>query len=107
MLAVKGIWKYSKTIIAESEYGIIRVADKFDIIWLKQQRNSLQDQTDIERLLHEKLETVLAQLSDLYEFNKKLKSYKLQKQEKGQGVEVSEPANDDPAHALRRDVADE
>jgi hypothetical protein len=41
------------TIIAESEYGIIRVADKFDIIWLKQQRNSLQDQADIERLLHE------------------------------------------------------
>lgn len=54
-----------------------------------------------------KLETVLAQLSDLYEFNKKLKSCKLQKQEKGQGVEVSEPANDDPAHALRRDVAEE
>ncbi len=28
-----------------------------------------------------KFETVLSQLSDLYEFNKKLKSYKLQKQE--------------------------
>lgn len=41
------------TIIAQSEHGIIRVADKFDIIWLKQQRNSLQDQADIERLLHE------------------------------------------------------
>jgi hypothetical protein len=42
------------TIIAESEHGIIHVANKFDIIWLKQQRNSLQDQADIERLLHEK-----------------------------------------------------
>ncbi|MGE4441694.1 MAG: hypothetical protein AB7D27_09420 [Desulfomicrobium sp.] len=51
-----------------------------------------------------KLETVLAQLSDLYEFNKKLMSYKLQKQEKGQGVDVSEPANDDPASTSNRDV---
>lgn len=42
------------TIIAESEHGIIHVANKFDVIWLKQQRNSLQDQADIERLLHEK-----------------------------------------------------
>ena len=50
------------------------------------------------------LETVLAQLSDLYEFNKNLKSYKLQKQEKGQGVEVSESANDDPASVSSRDV---
>lgn len=42
------------TVIAESEHGFIRVANKFDIIWLKQQRNSLQDQADIERLLNEK-----------------------------------------------------
>ncbi len=54
-----------------------------------------------------KLETVLAQLSDLYEFNKKLKSYKLQKQEADEGRELSKPESDDPAHALRRDVADE
>jgi hypothetical protein len=53
------------------------------------------------------LETVLAQLSDLYEFNKKLKSYKLQKEESGQGEELSRPESNDPAHALRRDVAEE
>jgi hypothetical protein len=50
-----------------------------------------------------KLETVLAQLSDLYEFNKKLKLYELQKQE---GESISSES-DAPAHALRRDVADE
>jgi hypothetical protein len=53
------------------------------------------------------LETVLAQLSDLYEFNKKLKSFTLQKEEAGQGGEISEQGNDAPASALRRDVADE
>lgn len=53
------------------------------------------------------IETVLAQLSDLYEFNKKLKSYKLQKQEADQGRELSKPASDDPTRALRRDVAEE
>jgi len=53
------------------------------------------------------LETVLAQLSGLYEFNKKLKSYTLKKEEPGQGGKISKPANDVPAHALRRDVADE
>lgn len=53
------------------------------------------------------LETVLAQLSDLYEFNKKLKSYKLQKEESGPGGEVSAPDNDDPSRSLRRDVVDE
>ena len=50
------------------------------------------------------LETVLAQLSDLYEFNKKLKSYKLQKQEAGHGRELSKPDNDNPASASSRDV---
>ena len=42
-------------------------------------------------------------MSDLYEFNKKLKLYELQKQE---GESISSES-DDPAHALRRDVADE
>ncbi|MBU4525588.1 MAG: hypothetical protein KUA37_15760 [Desulfomicrobium sp.] len=51
------------------------------------------------------LETVLAQLSDLYEFNKKLKLYALQKQD--QEGEPFSSDSDDPAHALRRDVADE
>ncbi len=37
-------------LIAQGEHGIARVADKADIIWLKRQRNSLQDQADIERL---------------------------------------------------------
>ncbi len=39
---------------AQGEYGIARVADKSDIIWLKRKRNSLQDQADIERLENEK-----------------------------------------------------
>lgn len=54
-----------------------------------------------------KLKTVLAQFCDLYEFNKKLKSCKLQKQEKRQGGEISEPGNDAPAQGADRDVADE
>ncbi len=37
-------------LIAEGEHGITHVAEKSDIIWLKRQRNSLQDQADIERL---------------------------------------------------------
>lgn len=41
-------------LIAKGEHGLARVANKLDIIWLKQQRNSLQDQADIERLLNEK-----------------------------------------------------
>ena len=41
-------------LIAKSEHGIAHVADKADIIWLKRQRNSLQDQADIERLEDEK-----------------------------------------------------
>ena len=38
---------------ARSEYGVAHVARKVDIIWLKKQRNSLQDQADIERLNNE------------------------------------------------------
>lgn len=38
---------------AHGEGGIIRVARKDDLIWLKKQRFSLQDQADIERMLHE------------------------------------------------------
>jgi len=53
------------------------------------------------------LETVLAQLSDLYEFNKKLKSYKLQKEVLGQAEELSKPGSDVPVHVLRRDVVEE
>lgn len=41
-------------LIAQGEHGIVHVAEKTDIIWLKRQRNSLQDQADIERLTHEK-----------------------------------------------------
>ena len=52
------------------------------------------------------LETVLAQLSDLYEFNKKLKSCKLQKEETRQGGEVPEPGNNVPAQGTDRDEAD-
>ena len=36
---------------AESEEtGVVRVASKSDLIWLKRQRNSKQDQADIARL---------------------------------------------------------
>jgi hypothetical protein len=35
---------------AESEQGIIRVARKEDLIWMKQQRNSDQDKVDIKKL---------------------------------------------------------
>lgn len=38
---------------AQSGSALARVARKADIIWLKKQRNSLQDQADIERLEHE------------------------------------------------------
>ena len=38
---------------ARSNYGAAHVAKKSDIIWLKRQRNSLQDQADIERLENE------------------------------------------------------
>jgi len=40
-------------LIAEGEHGIAHVAEKSDLIWLKRQRNSLQDQADIERLDNE------------------------------------------------------
>ena len=53
-LLVAGNKKHLKIIenalIAQGEHGIARVAEKSDIIWLKRQRNSLQDQADIERL---------------------------------------------------------
>lgn len=40
---------------AESEgTGVVRVASKSDLIWLKRQRNSKQDQADIARLEDEK-----------------------------------------------------
>ena len=39
---------------AESEgTGTVRVADKADLIWLKEKRNSKQDQADIARLKNE------------------------------------------------------
>ncbi|OGV46880.1 MAG: hypothetical protein A2X46_16005 [Lentisphaerae bacterium GWF2_57_35] len=34
--------------------GIVRVATKTDLVWLKKQRNSKQDQADIERLENER-----------------------------------------------------
>lgn len=34
--------------------GVVRIATKQDLIWLKQKRNSKQDQADIERLQDEK-----------------------------------------------------
>lgn len=43
-----------KALSAQGEHGIVHVAKKTDIIWLKRQRNSLQDQADIERLKHGK-----------------------------------------------------
>ncbi len=42
--------KHINALIAQGEHGIAHVAEKTDIIWLKKQRNSLQDQADIERL---------------------------------------------------------
>ncbi len=38
---------------AHGEHGIVRIAEKSDIIWLKRKRNSLQDKADIERLKNE------------------------------------------------------
>jgi hypothetical protein len=56
-LLVAGDKKHLKIIenalIAEGEHGTARIAGKADIIWLKRQRNSLQDQADIERLANE------------------------------------------------------
>ena len=42
------------SIEAVSENGIIKVANKKDLIWLKKIRNSKQDMVDIEKLKHEK-----------------------------------------------------
>lgn len=58
-IMVPGDERYDKIIdnalTIESEgTGIVRVAAKNDLIWLKKQRNSKQDQADIERLKHEK-----------------------------------------------------
>jgi hypothetical protein len=44
----------ANAIEAESEEaGVVRVADKVDLIWLKRKRNSKQDQADIARLSDE------------------------------------------------------
>lgn len=44
----------ANAIEAESEgAGTVRVANKTDLIWLKQNRNSMQDRADIERLKNE------------------------------------------------------
>lgn len=40
--------------IAESDKGVVKVASKVDLAWLKSFRNSKQDQADIERLKDEK-----------------------------------------------------
>lgn len=40
-------------LLAQGEHGIAHVAGKADVIWLKMQRNSLQDQADIARLTDE------------------------------------------------------
>lgn len=56
-LLVAGNKDYSaiieNAVIAQGEHGITRVADKSDIIWLKRQRNLIQDQADIKRLENE------------------------------------------------------
>ena len=56
-LLVAGEEKHFKiiqnAIEAQGEYGIVYVAEKSDIVWLKRKRNSLQDQADIERLANE------------------------------------------------------
>ena len=56
-LLVAGEEKHSKIIQnaleAHGEHGIVRIAEKSDIIWLKRKRNSLQDKADIERLKNE------------------------------------------------------
>lgn len=41
---------------AESERGVIRVASKQDLIWMKQQRNFDQDRVDIKKLKEDKNE---------------------------------------------------
>ena len=39
-----------RAVEAESDEGIVMLANKNDLIWLKRSRNSKQDQADIERL---------------------------------------------------------
>ncbi len=43
-----------KSVSAESHEGIIRIADKNDIIWMKKLRNSNQDKVDIRKLENDK-----------------------------------------------------
>jgi hypothetical protein len=40
-------------LIAQSEEGEVRLAEKSDLIWLKNKRKSLQDRADVERLKNE------------------------------------------------------
>ena len=42
-----------RALTADSSQAVVKVATKEDLIWLKRQRNSLQDQADIERLLND------------------------------------------------------
>jgi hypothetical protein len=42
-----------RALAAESSQATVKVAAKDDLIWLKRQRNSLQDQADIESLLND------------------------------------------------------
>lgn len=42
-----------RALSAESAQALVKVAAKDDLIWLKRQRNSLQDRADIERLLND------------------------------------------------------
>ena len=51
---IKHLEIIKNALIAQGEHGIAHVAEKSGIIWLKKQRNSLQDQADIERLQHGK-----------------------------------------------------
>jgi len=44
----------SNAVEAESEEGIVMLADKRDLIWLKRTRDSKQDQADIEKLEDDK-----------------------------------------------------
>ncbi len=67
---------------ADSEEGRVMVANKKDLIWLKRTRDSKQDQADIEKLEDEKIDRVIKKLSDLYEFNRKIKAYELVKKER-------------------------
>ncbi len=43
----------ARAITADAPQTVVRVAGKDDLIWLKRQRDSLQDRADIERLSHD------------------------------------------------------